>query len=297
MTLQVARDGGALVPERRARLIRRNVALLLFGLATLPWWEADILHYIGLYSLLLLPVLTAPARRIGVTIAIVLAVSVTMMVLLPYERGWDWSRLSYRGLWTPDGLVAHTFFNGFHPVFPWVAFPLAGIALGRVDLGSAARVRALAIAAGAALAASVALHLLAARLRPTLGDAAYLLTAQSMPPSCLYVAMGLSTAALTIAACEGAMRAPRLRRLATPLVILGRLALTVYVAHVFVGLGVMDALGRGEGQPVATAAAAAATFLIASVLAGALWLRRFRQGPLEWLLRAVAGTGKRRSAT
>lgn len=36
--------------------------------------------------------------------------------------------------WTWKGFISNLFFNGYHPIFPWVAFLLFGMWLGRVDL-------------------------------------------------------------------------------------------------------------------------------------------------------------------
>ena len=59
--------------------------------------------------------------------------------------------------------------------------------------------------------------------------------------------------------------APRLPRWLTgPLEATGQLALTIYVAHVLVGLGTPEAMGRLEGQSPTFAVSAALLFTLAS---------------------------------
>ena len=57
-----------------------------------------------------------------------------LLATLDYEAGWDFETFTYFGFWTAAGQVRHLFFNGFHPVVPWLAFLLVGMWLGRQDL-------------------------------------------------------------------------------------------------------------------------------------------------------------------
>jgi uncharacterized membrane protein YeiB len=81
----------------------------------------------------------------------------------------------------------------------------------------------------------------------------------------------------------GTPLAPVLRVLFTPL---GRLALTNYLtATVLVRLVAPLLGGRPENWSSGTVLAIAGAILAAQWVFGTLWLRRYRQGPLEWLWR------------
>lgn len=54
-------------------------------------------------------------------------VFVVMFFALDYSQGWNWETLGYSGFWSSHGMVRHLFFNGFHPVVPWLAFVLVGM--------------------------------------------------------------------------------------------------------------------------------------------------------------------------
>ncbi|MCP4226483.1 MAG: DUF418 domain-containing protein [Actinomycetia bacterium] len=74
-----------------------------------------------------------------------------------------------------------------------------------------------------------------------------------------------------------------------PLVSTGQLALTIYLAHVFIGMGILDALDRLEDQTLAWAVITSFTFSAAAIAFSWAWRRRYQRGPLEWVMRRVAG--------
>ena len=69
----------------------------------------------------------------------------------------------------------------------------------------------------------------------------------------------------------------------------GQLALTTYVAHVLVGMGTLEAMGRLEDQTLGWAVSTSLVFSIAAIISSWLWRRRFSRGPLEALMRRIAG--------
>jgi len=286
-----ARAGGDPAQLARARGIVLRRALLLFvaGLAYSPLWPADILHFYGLYLTLGAMVLGATDRLLWALAVAVNAVFVALLLTLDYEAGWDWTTLDYAGFWTPEGLVRHMFFNGFHPFFPWVAFLLIGIWLGRRDLRDRRWLRRLGIAA---LAVLVTVELLSRWLIRAAGggeDAAALFGTGPMPPVPFYVASASASALLVIVLatplCRRWADAAWLRALAST----GRMTLTHYVAHVVIGMGTLDALGLLRRQRLSTVSIAATLFCAAAVGFSWWWERRFARGPLEQLMRRVCG--------
>jgi uncharacterized membrane protein YeiB len=74
-----------------------------------------------------------------------------------------------------------------------------------------------------------------------------------------------------------------------PFTLTGRQALTLYIAHIFIGMGILEALGMFEGQSAQMAIFAASIFIIASIFYVMLYSRFFKVGLLEWLMRKVTG--------
>jgi uncharacterized protein len=75
---------------------------------------------------------------------------------------------------------------------------------------------------------------------------------------------------------------PALQAVFTPL---GRMALTNYLTATLLVLAASHILGLPIGQSLTAAYLAAGAILTAQWLFATLWLRRYRQGPIEWLWR------------
>lgn len=291
----VASGSASQLAAARRRLWKRAALLFAGGLIFATVWPADILHFYGWYVALGALFVAASDRALLGAAALLAAAFPFLLATLDYEAGWDFETLTYERFWTPAGQVRHLFFNGFHPVVPWLAFLLLGVWLGRRDLlDPAVRRRVLIGGAVVALAAEAVSAALVARLArgASAADAeaaAVLFGTEPMPPTPLYVlaagGAALAAIALAVGVSEHGARLPGYRALLAA----GRLALTIYVAHVLLGLGVLDAAGRLDDQPLWFAVAAAAAFYAGAVAFAALWTRRFERGPLEWVMRAVAG--------
>jgi len=122
------------IRQDRHTLLKRAVFLFIVGLLYTPLWPADILHFYGVYIAIAALLLTAPDRQlwsgtIGPSVAFLF-----LIFIFDYEKGWDFTTLTYVDFWTVAGMVRHIIFNGFHPVIPWLAFILIGMWLGRQDV-------------------------------------------------------------------------------------------------------------------------------------------------------------------
>ncbi len=278
----------------RISLFKRAALLFVVGLLYTPIWPADILHFYGVFIAVGACLLAASSRTLWAAAAAFTAGFVVLILAFDYERGWNFDTLAYLDLWTAPGMVRHLFFNGFHPAIPWTAFLLLGLIVGRQDLRNPQR-RRLVFLSGVAVAAvaEIVSHILIRSF--TVGASAEerevivaLLGTAPMPPMPLYILAGGGVACAVIAACvsltERFPGAPVLK----PLIATGQLALTLYVAHVIIGMGVLESLGRLENQPAGPTLLAAATFCLLAVVFSTLWRHRFAQGPLEWLVRRIS---------
>jgi len=285
--------------QTRVELLKRAVFLFLAGLLYLPLWPGDILHFYGIYiaiSSFLLPC----SPRLLLILASMNVLSFPLLTLvLDYEQGWDWTTLTYNALWTPAGMMRNLFFNGFHPVIPWLSFLLLGMVLGRLNLGDEKVCRRLfAWGAGVALGSELASIFLGWTLPSGLGseNLAVLLGSKPMPPMPLYFGAGGGFACALIAAMVALGERHRGASWLSPFLATGQLALTLYVAHVVVGMGVLEILGRLEGQTLPFSLFCAGFFCLCAMLFSALWLRKFRHGPLEALLRARTTESRKSSS-
>ncbi|MCB1051932.1 MAG: DUF418 domain-containing protein [Acidobacteria bacterium] len=286
------RGDSAAVARDRGTLFRRAIFLFVLGLMYTPLWPADILHFYGVYIALALFFLTTSMQRLLGAAAALTLIFMALLLFLDYEAGWDWHTLSYQGFWTPSGLLRHLFFNGFHPVIPWLAFMLVGMALGRIDLTDGKmRARVLQWSLPAAVLAEAASWGLRQGLGSTdlfgakKGNLLALIETNPMPPTMLYMVAAAGTAVTVVVLCVGLGMRFRDSKWLRPFVATGQLALTLYVAHVVVGMGLLEAANRLKDQSLVFALSAASIFCVISVTFATLWKARFRHGPLEWVMR------------
>ena len=296
MTARARRSGDPEAIRRSRRdIMARALFLLVAGFAYTPIWPADILHFYGIYMMIGAALLMAPARILWLVVA-GLSVGFTVLLLpLDYFGDWNWSTLEYRGMWTPRGLVKHLFFNGFHPVMPWAGFLLAGMWLGRQNLRDPVRWRRILLVA---LGIVVLTELGSALLINVLGQGAAaqdleviqaLFGTGIIPPMPLYMLSAGATAYVVILICFRVAESRPEHPLLQPLIATGQLALTLYIAHVLIGMGLMESFGLISNGTLSQAVLWTIGFCGSGVIFAWLWRRRFQRGPLEWAMRRVTG--------
>ena len=283
------------IAQNRKMLFKRALFLLVVGLLYTPIWPADILHFYGIYIALGALFLTASNRWLWGLSLTFMGISVLLVLMLDYEAEWDWETLTYSGFWTPWGMIRHLFFNGFHPVFPWTAFLFVGMWLGRRNVLDPAVRRKIFLSATAiaVLTESVSwllVHYFSTRLHAIDAETVIaLFGTKPMPPMPFYMLAGGSTAVVIITLSVALIDRFPEGRWYTPLLATGQLALTLYVAHVIFGMGILQELGLLENQTLPFALGSALIFCACAVLFSYLWKKRFNRGPLEWIMRRITG--------
>ncbi|NOX31135.1 MAG: DUF1624 domain-containing protein [Actinobacteria bacterium] len=283
--------------QRRAAqvtLAKRALFLFVLGWAFFVVWPADILHFYGLYLGIGAVVLFASGRRLLSLAGAAIGVAFVFIVTFDPFKNWNLDDYSYEGISTPSGFIRNLFFDGFHPVVPWVAFYLFGMWLGRTDLRDPVWRRTLAIrAAFIVVVTEAAAWVVLGPKGSSLDDLddeswRWLFSVEPIPPLPLYPAAAGGTAVLVI--LGSIWLGDRLPdKLAEPLVSTGQLALTIYLAHVFVGMGILESMGRLENQTLEWAVVTSLIFSVVAIVFSWAWRRRYQRGPLEWVMRRVAG--------
>ncbi|MCX4911120.1 DUF418 domain-containing protein [Streptomyces sp. NBC_00878] len=299
------------------RIVIRSAVLVVLGFA-LTALDTDvevILAFYGLIFLVVLPLYRLRAR----TLAIIGAASALVMpqVLYVIRQSIDnGDRADTVIRWDPlarisdtDGLV-ELFFTGEYPVLTWMPFMIVGMAVARLDLGRARIRTRLALVGGGLAVLGYGLSWLALRLVPdayatvaaaTDGDsaasawwsdtvgyptdgapAAWLLVAAPHSQTTFSILGNTGVALLVVAACVAVTaRMPRVTRLATPVAAVGMISLTAYVLHILAIYVV------GMEEETVPALVALLVFIATALLLATVWTRRFRRGPLEYLLHAT----------
>lgn len=270
--------------------VKRATFLLMIGLLNMTIFDADILHYYAFYFLFGVFLLPLGSRALF-AVLVGLNIAFTAMILtLNYGAGWNWDNYSYSGFWTPVGFVRNLFFNGWHPVIPWLGFLLFGIILSRVSLADRAIQWKLLLGGMIAFVGAEGLSALhVAGLGPLDQELAALVTTAPLPPMPLYTLAGIGAACVVVGGCllvSDRLKAMGVLQFLTPA---GRQTLTLYIAHILVGMGTLEALGMLGGQTVAQAVGASLLFCFAAAVYALIWARWFKRGPIEALMRKLAG--------
>ncbi|CAM2005056.1 DUF418 domain-containing protein [Acanthopleuribacter pedis] len=284
----------ARLAANRVMIWRRALFLFVFGLLYTPIWPADILHFYGVYLLFGGMLLNHADRTLINASVLFVLIGYALLFTLDYAGDWNFTTLEYHNFWTLTGLIKHLFFNGFHPVFPWASFLTFGMWLGRLDLSSAVVRRKLWVQSlWVFVAAQWVLPFLFAALFRMLEvsteDTAALVSRSPMPPTPFYIFSAGATACMLLLACFSLCDQLVARRRLQPLVATGQMALTLYVAHVLIGMGGLEAMGLLGGQSLAFSALAALTFSALCVAFATAWRAKFRHGPVEWFMRKTTG--------
>lgn len=269
--------------------LKRAVFLLVLGLLNALVFEADILYYYAFYFLFGVFCLGFSNRLMVASVVALNIIFVVMILTLNYDAEWNWTDLSYQGFWTPVGFVKNLFFNGWHPVIPWFSFFLVGIWLGRLDLNNH-RIRNRLMMFG--LVGTIAVSLASAvliRLLASDPETAILFTTEPIPPMPLYIIAGLSEAIVMISLCLYLGDWLQKKDWLKYLVPAGRQTLTLYIAHILIGMMLLEVLGLVGDQSIGMALLAALLFSLVSIVYAFIWSKFFKRGPLESLMRLVAG--------
>lgn len=279
--------------EIRWNLAKRGVFFLLFGYVNLVVWPGDILRVYGVAYLFAAWLSTGKDRTLLSTAFAVFSSFTVLIFVVDFETNWDFTTLEYANLWTLTGATMNLFYNGFRAVLPWIGLLFVGMWIGRRDLRSSI-VRKRLIVGGFTiwLAAEAISYRLLSAIYPMITDADRedifaILGTDSLPPMPLFLLSSTGVSIAIIALCvELCERLPKAWY--QPLAAAGQLAFTWYIGHIFivVAAGVItDFAGDFLLKKTYTIAIG---FAVVMCAISAVYKRRFRHGPLEWLLRKVA---------
>lgn len=115
-----------------------------------------------------------------------------------------------------------------------------------------------------------------------------LLGTEAIPPGPFYILAGTGTASLVIGLTLRLTPALERIRLAGWLTAPGRQSLTLYVAHILIGMGLLDEVGLLDGS-LSTVEIFwfSVFFCVACAIYARIWAIWFKRGPLEALMRRV----------
>lgn len=278
----------------KRRIIKRALLLFFIGISYITIWPADILHFYGVYMLFVLLLLKSKERFVLLSGFVLIMMYPLLMMIWNYETGWNFDTLNYQDFWTINGFVRNLFFNGFHPVIPWAAFMVFGYWLGKQDLQNTKFVKKLFVFSSVAfifiqIISLLLINLLSDGSQQATKELTEILGTSPMPPLPIYMFNGVAIAFTIISACILMGKKYENNKIIDALNKTGQLALTFYVAHVVIGMGIFDVINPGKlGQySVDFSVGYALVFSLLCILFAVFWLKYKKSGPLEWVFRKL----------
>ena len=106
----------------RNTILKRAAFLFLFGMLFCLWWPADILHFYGGYMSIGALLVFMDKKYYLITAAIAIILFHLLLLIIPFETGWNFSTFGYTDFYTVSGFLRNTLYNGWNSILPWFAY-------------------------------------------------------------------------------------------------------------------------------------------------------------------------------
>ncbi len=287
-----------LLAEKRKTLLKRALFLFIAGLLNRLIWSADILHFYGVYLTIGILFLTISDRHLWFSAAGFIIVYIVLVLCCDSDKGWVWGSSVYVDFYSFTGMLRYIFYNGYYPVFPWMAFLLVGMWLGRQDLSNSVfRKKVLWLGIGAVCLIETLLWSIShiTSMYWDFSDSEHielLLDMDPWQPMPQFIVSGVGSALAVIMMCIFLAEKLKRNRLLPVLVTTGQMSLTLYISHIlFAGIIFKYAVPE-TGRSLLVLTGIAIGFYFIAMISAVLWKARFGRGPLELLVRRAVASSK-----
>lgn len=279
--------------EARRRTWKRAAFLFVLGMLNYSIFPADIMHYYAVYFTIAACCLSLTRWQILLSIVGLILLSISLFFILDYTKGWNFASLTYVSFASVEGMgqdfVRHTFFNGWHPVLPWLSFLLWGMWLAHAQLHLRATQWRMMLCGAVVAAVCYGLSYVGKIWFPRYQD---WFSVEAMPPMPLFVVATMATASVMIGLCcflsQNFSETRLMQWVQKYLAPVGQMTLSLYVGHILLGMGVLEEIGWLKGRSLVDVLIAATVFFVFSIVFAQTWRRFFQHGPLETLMRRLS---------
>lgn len=277
----------------RSVILKRSWFLLVLGLLLYTWWPGDILHFYGGYMHIAAFILFVPKKYYLWFAFGAIGVFQILLNFIPIDTSWNFSTFEYADFWTPVGFLRNTFYNGWNSIFPWMSYFLVGLFLGKLNWENGTTKKW-------TLVIGVILFLLVEGLRYFAKGGSFntywthYTMSEYFPAYAPFVLITIGFAFMIISACMFISDRHKDHKIVKSLVSVGQMTLTFYVVHITLGMLLFQKLTGHEytgylsqSTPEAPGFILlfASLFYFLCVIFAAVWKRKYKNGPLELLMR------------
>lgn len=287
--------------EEKSRLksiiLKRSWFLFALGLLLYNWWPGDILHFYGGYMHIAAFVLFVPKKYYLWIALFAIVIFHLLLLVIPINTGWNYQTFNYVDFWTPIGFLRNTIYNGFNSIFPWLSYFMLGMFLGRLNWqGTSTRKNTFLIGLFVFIFFEGVRYL----AKQNMFDAFwtnYILTEYS-PAYLPFILITASFALMVISVCMFIADKFPTNKIVDYLAKTGRMTLSFYVIHITIGMIIFSKIFNRTYTGFLTQETPiepiyiltyAIIFFILCVVFSVFWTKKFKNGPLETLMRKISG--------
>ncbi|MFZ4798027.1 MAG: DUF418 domain-containing protein [Bacteroidia bacterium] len=299
------RYSGSIEEKRKLKLIiwKRSLFLFALGLLLYNWWPGDILHFYGGYMHIAAFILFIPKRNyLWIAFTFILVYNV-LQFFIPIFTSWDLQTTKYADFWTPLGFLRNTFYNGWNSIFPWFAYFLIGMYLGKLNWQEKRTWKKIFVIGFCLIVFFKALRLyINFDFENPLYHQFYIdswlyIMEDYFPVNIPFFMITTGWALMVIAICMYLGNKFSENKLVLVLAKTGKMTLSLYVIHITVGIILLSVLTNKEytGFPQTETPEAsnfilfyAIMFFSLSVVFSYIWSKKFENGPIETLMRKIS---------
>lgn len=281
----------------RSTILKRAVFLFIIGLLLNTVWPADILHFYGCYMFIIAFLIFIEKRYFLWFATASVMIFHILVFIIPYETGWFLEKFQYKDFYTINGFLRNTFYNGWNSIFPWIAYFLLGMYLGRLNW-TEKKVQRKMLFIGLTLYLTVTTTQLISQHITISEELKLFINADYLPPFLPFI---LSTSGFGLMIISGFMYLGNKigeSQLAKNLASTGQMTLTHYVSNVTIGMILLSILtNKNLSEDLTTVLPTKSiyillfsiTYFVFSYYFSKLWTKHFKNGPLETLMRKISG--------
>jgi uncharacterized protein len=287
--------------EERTKLksiiFKRSWFLFALGLLLFNWWPGDILHFYGGYMHVAAFLLFFPKKYYLWVAFFSIAIFHLLLQFIPIGTAWNFQTYKYADFWTPLGFLRNTLYNGWNAMFPWLAYFTTGMFLGRLNWQNRAVWKKYFLIG---LVVFILFEALRYAAKQNLFDTYWTnyIMSEYFPAYFPFIAITTGFAMMVISTCMIMAEKFPNSKIIHSLAKTGRMTLSFYVLHVTVGMFIFSKISHHvytgyltQQAPVKTiyVVSFSLMFYLACIFFSVYWTRKFKNGPLETLMRKISG--------
>ena len=283
------------ITETRWRLARRGLFLFTLGYCINWIWPGTILPYYGAFFLVASVIAYWSKQKL------ILLGIFSMMIAVAVES-WRFAQ-TFNGNFTtwlspieadsPRNLLIRTFIDYTHPLFPWLAFFITGILLGRnYATLKIIRFRLLIIsvcAVGFSYLANAVIRSIADSSTQSDQSWRKIVSTRPFDRGILYVASTIGVVIAVFVVLHFLCERYENSQVIETARITGQMTLTIYLAHIFIYNTVVNKLKLVTPTGLDTAMIMSIAVYVLAIIWANWWHNRFGQGPAERVYRRFGG--------